>query len=1249
MLKLRPMGLAAMVALLLTVVSGTGAVAAEGAATLREKMLLIYVHGVNDDLARQVVRPDELPALRALLADPAFRRRDNVVAFLAHADGSEAVAPLLAFLQNPPAPVTAPEEDRALLLAPHALGQLARRGSRPALDALLAMTGPDPGVLGSAAARGHSPVSLLADLQERAVRALAETKAAEGRARLMAIAQGQTVLRSHRDLTVLAGEMVQKFDENGAPARGAAPGQQGQQKSQLDGALHTHPALALTPRDPEVMVPNAVDINVSSHSSPLTWANHPAVPSPVTDNLARDIIRQATLRASRADYADDISCCVSVVRTGTAQVFGTLNDGLDTLDSIGELTACLTNPISRVKVVREINYCGGPGSNIIGCAYTPGFGMAVVRFSTISDEGALWMHEYGHNTGLGHSTDSRAIMFASLGAARLLAQSECNSYHNAGNNVGNTCNDNDGDLIGGVGDNCPAISNANQADQDNDGIGDVCDPCPTLPVCDTDGDGIFDNVDNCVNVPNAGQQNADADAFGDVCDPCPQDPFNDADQDLLCFPADNCPSIGNPNQLNSDGDSAGDACDPCPFDALDDADADMRCADVDNCPSVANTDQANLDGDAFGDVCDSDLDGDGIANATDNCPSLANAGQQNADGDSFGDACDVCPLAAQNDVDGDGLCANVDNCPSVANVDQIDWDGDGLGNACDSDREGDAVANGTDNCPSDVNPLQEDRDRNGIGNACDRIRTVAASGAAQFGTIQSAINAAVAGEIVVVAPGTYHENLTMKAGVDVVGPGSNLATVDGTGVADVPIVSMIDLASRARFTGFKVTGAEADVELLGGGFKIVRSDAEVDGNLITGNQATLGGAIYLEGDPTYTLPLVPAITNNIITGNEGVSSSGAILVYYGGVGSKIRHNTVVDNSGASRGGLSILFSQAIEISNNVVSGNSSGNTLAADGIALYYTNGVVLQHNDVHGNTAGNYSPPQADPTGVDGNISAPPAFTNPGGGDYSPSAGSPLVDSGSDPSDPPRDGAGRPRPLEGNGVAPLRSDIGALERVAPDQDGDGVPNATDTCPYIPDPAQTDTDGDGVGNACDNCINGANANQRDLDRDGVGDVCDNCPVVSNPTQTDSQGYGVGDACALPDADSDGVPDSNDCAPANGAAYFVPGAIASIGLSGKVVTALSWPAADAGSSTVYDVASGQLNQLRSDQSFVGVGCLSNGQPGLTYNDVRPNPGLGNGYYYLLRGTNVCGVGTYGQGRAAPDPRLYLNAPGTGPCP
>ncbi len=106
----------------------------------------------------------------------------------------------------------------------------------------------------------------------------------------------------------------------------------------------------------------------------------------------------------------------------------------------------------------------------------------------------------------------------------------------------------------------------------------------------------------------------------------------------------------------------------------------------------------------------------------------------------------------------------------------------------------------------------------------------------------------------------------------------------------------------------------------------------------------------------------------------------------------------------------------------------------------------------------------------------------------------------------------------------------------ATDNDGDGIPNATDNCPDVFNPirpmdggAQADHDGDDAGDACDPCPLDANTmsctafDPNDADSDGIPNASDNCPAIANPMQQDADNDGKGDACDLcPNASNPGT-------------------------------------------------------------------------------------------------------------------------------
>lgn len=453
-----------------------------------------YIHGITEDIAREAVGAGHVPELLRLLRDPEFPRRDNLVAFLAHLGGPEATAELIALMERPPASLAVPEEDRAWLLAPQALGKIASRGDTAAMEHLLFLTSERP-----------VPDHRSADLVEMAVLGLAWAGTPEARDRLSDLALGRTV-----PSTTDAGERVSRMalavlddlDEYRTPTAehpihpvtpSAQPG--ATSSDSATGSLGVDPD-GLGPAGDEPGI-DEFDTQSRVHDNGIDYANHVDLSNKMTDVRLDTVLEEASLRAGRSDYSGDVGCCITVSRLGNARTFGSSGDGLDSIDNSSELNAVLNNSVSRAKVVRQINYCGGPGFNIIGCAYTPGDGMAVVRMSGLGTEAVLWIHEYGHNTGLGHVSDSRRIMYGTdTGFNNGLVQSECNSYHDpfftAQPVITDTgaCTDGDGDEVQDGIDNCPDVSNPNQADSDGDGVGDACEG-----PADSDGDGVPDDED----------------------------------------------------------------------------------------------------------------------------------------------------------------------------------------------------------------------------------------------------------------------------------------------------------------------------------------------------------------------------------------------------------------------------------------------------------------------------------------------------------------------------------------------------------------------------------------------------------------------------------------------------------------------------------------------------------------------------------------------------------------------------------
>jgi hypothetical protein len=130
-----------------------------------------------------------------------------------------------------------------------------------------------------------------------------------------------------------------------------------------------------------------------------------------------------------------------------------------------------------------------------------------------------------------------------------------------------------------------------------------------------------------------------------------------------------------------------------------------------------------------------------------------------------------------------------------------------------------------------------------------------------------------------------------------------------------------------------------------------------------------------------------------------------------------------------------------------------------------------------------------------------------------------------------------------------------------------------------------------------------------------------------------------------------VPWFLDCYPADPGTFAAPPEARGITLlaAGPGTTEIAWESLDpvAGAGTGYDLVAGLIGQLRADGGFDRAICAAAGIADTPYLDARPDPALGQAIYYLLRGRNACGWGTYGDGSPDPDPRDLLDA-GTPSC-
>jgi hypothetical protein len=288
-----------------------------------------------------------------------------------------------------------------------------------------------------------------------------------------------------------------------------------------------------------------------------------------------------------------------------------------------------------------------------------------------------------------------------------------------------------------------------------------------------------------------------------------------------------------------------------------------------------------------------------------------------------------------------------------------------------------------------------------VGNGF-RTWHIHADGSGDAPTVQAGIDSSHVGDVVLVGPGTYYENINLRGrAIHLVSEAGPETTILDGSQGDAPvIVCKSHEHSDTVIEGFTLTGGSGAIPIpsdpstrVGGGIWCYFSEPTIRNNIIRGNKAlngpqggnSRGGGISLGSPDTYAPVLIEGnviednycsrnsgginigapciIQDNVIRGNATGTGDGGGLYLIGDVGRVvIRRNWISDNTAADHGGgvyiATFLADPTMtEVSQNLILNNNAyGLDGGADcsGGGVWIEGGAVVKQNTIAFNTAEN-------------------------------------------------------------------------------------------------------------------------------------------------------------------------------------------------------------------------------------------------------------------------------------------------------
>jgi hypothetical protein len=316
----------------------------------------------------------------------------------------------------------------------------------------------------------------------------------------------------------------------------------------------------------------------------------------------------------------------------------------------------------------------------------------------------------------------------------------------------------------------------------------------------------------------------------------------------------------------------------------------------------------------------------------------------------------------------------------------------------------------------------------------------------EYSTIQDAINASEDRDTILVAPGTYTENINFMGKNIIIGSygmiygGEEMfmhqTIIDGGGNGSVVTVTSGE-DSSAVLHGFTIQNGASD---FGGGIMIESSEPTFEYLLINNNQADYGGGVYARYDCTPVFNYVsvientagqgggmrfrdnanPMISNSTIKWNTSSGEGGGI--YCNNADPKIVYTSIVANI-ANEGGDAIYLkiNCDLNLTNTTIFGNgnpendTSSTVFCITNCSLLLTNTILWENHgpavefsstsnpnslsvnycDVEGGQDGITTNDNGSISWLPGNIEIDPLFCNSDSGDFNLAENSPCVGAG--------------------------------------------------------------------------------------------------------------------------------------------------------------------------------------------------------------------------------------------------------------